>query len=185
MTGVGVIHALIVIGLTAAVFTAAHAQVPGEQLAKAAVREQLRDPSSAQFRRLRAGPADTVCGEYNAKNAYGGYVGFAPFGWSRKSGVFGPPTAELEPREDLQRRLNNLVDQAGGRAYAQYGAAVAKNSFGDSIAEELSALESHVLWARCLPSQQRVELVNALRERASDIRAARAQFASEHGSPQK
>jgi hypothetical protein len=48
-----------------------------------AVREQLKDPSSAQF-----GPTsffkDTTgemfaCGSVNAKNSYGGYVGSTPF----------------------------------------------------------------------------------------------------------
>jgi len=42
----------------------------------------LRDPSSAQFRNLRVvdganGPY--LCGEINAKNNSGGYVGFKPF----------------------------------------------------------------------------------------------------------
>lgn len=49
--------------------------------AKAAVEQDLRDPMSAQYRNVRvlAGPMMTVCGEVNAKNAYGGYVGFRRF----------------------------------------------------------------------------------------------------------
>lgn len=38
------------------------------------------DPSSIQFDKLRAGASPhTYCGEINAKNLYGGYVGFLPF----------------------------------------------------------------------------------------------------------
>lgn len=48
-----------------------------------AVRNELRDPSSAQFRALKVlpgGPEDgALCGEVNAKNAMGGYTGFEPF----------------------------------------------------------------------------------------------------------
>lgn len=41
----------------------------------------LRDPLSAQYRNIRPAPKhqNMVCGEMNAKNAYGGYVGFVPF----------------------------------------------------------------------------------------------------------
>lgn len=47
--------------------------------AKADVRKQLTDPDSAEFRNLRKLPGEAVCGEVNAKNAYGGYVGFKHF----------------------------------------------------------------------------------------------------------
>lgn len=49
--------------------------------AKTAVERDLRDPMSAQYRDIRVvpGQVDIVCGEVNAKNAYGGYVGFRRF----------------------------------------------------------------------------------------------------------
>jgi hypothetical protein len=54
--------------------------------AKRTVADSLRDPSSAQFREVRkvrlhfAGNRVTlICGEVNAKNGFGGYVGFRPF----------------------------------------------------------------------------------------------------------
>ncbi|TWG93604.1 hypothetical protein L599_001200000640 [Luteimonas sp. J16] len=50
--------------------------------AKSAVERQLRDPGSAQYRDVFVRPGKQgviVCGEVNAKNAYGGYVGFKPF----------------------------------------------------------------------------------------------------------
>jgi hypothetical protein len=43
------------------------------------VREALRDPSSAQFRNIHPGQGGYTCGEVNAKNALGGYTGFAKF----------------------------------------------------------------------------------------------------------
>lgn len=40
----------------------------------------LKDPDSSQFRGLFLNPSKTaLCGEVNAKNSYGGYVGFRPF----------------------------------------------------------------------------------------------------------
>lgn len=47
------------------------------------IRSQLVDPSSAEFRNLRVVKGrkgiDMVCGEVNAKNKLGGYVGFKDF----------------------------------------------------------------------------------------------------------
>ncbi|MGP1275294.1 MAG: hypothetical protein ACQRW7_07750 [Caulobacterales bacterium] len=51
-------------------------------LAKGAVAEALRDPSSAQFRNLRRLPSGGVCGEVNARNAYGAYGGYKGFYYS-------------------------------------------------------------------------------------------------------
>lgn len=51
-------------------------------LAKNAVKENLKDPESATFRKLflvKNQKGEAVCGEVNAKNSYGGYVGFQPF----------------------------------------------------------------------------------------------------------
>lgn len=57
-----------------------------------AVRDQLKDPESAQFRNLQYYPRvflgkngektaieATLCGEVNAKNSYGGYTGYHSF----------------------------------------------------------------------------------------------------------
>lgn len=65
--------------------------------AKAAVSANLKDPFSVQYRNVRVafdvaardvwtdlpfGDKITfVCGEYNAKNAFGAYTGFHPFQW--------------------------------------------------------------------------------------------------------
>lgn len=43
------------------------------------VADKLNDPESARFRNLQATEAGIVCGYVNAKNRFGGYVGFKPF----------------------------------------------------------------------------------------------------------
>lgn len=45
---------------------------------KNAILESMKDPNSAQFRRITTNGAG-VCGEVNAKNSMGGYVGFKKF----------------------------------------------------------------------------------------------------------
>ncbi|GAA5231780.1 hypothetical protein FOZ76_14595 [Verticiella sediminum] len=54
-----------------------------EQGVQEAMRDSdLLDPFSVQLRRLRVGDlqaAVVMCGEFNAKNAYGAYMGFQPF----------------------------------------------------------------------------------------------------------
>jgi hypothetical protein len=48
--------------------------------AKAVVRNALTDPDSANFRDVYLTPKGViVCGQVNAKNRYGGYVGFRRF----------------------------------------------------------------------------------------------------------
>jgi len=61
--------------------------------AHAAVRYELDDPASGNFRNDRVeGSGDTriVCGEVNAKNRMGAYVGFRPYAYplrSRKASI--------------------------------------------------------------------------------------------------
>lgn len=47
--------------------------------ARASVINLLKDPASAQFRDERLTPGGVLCGEVNAKNAMGGYVGFRKY----------------------------------------------------------------------------------------------------------
>lgn len=52
------------------------------------IKNQMKDPDSAQFRNLReiknTANLAVVCGEINAKNSYGGYVGYTPFSYSKE-----------------------------------------------------------------------------------------------------
>lgn len=79
---------LIFVGVAAMFVTgiAAAAEPPQQSdvdAALAVVRDSLKDPDSAKFRRLQAYRASNgtvrVCGELNAKNSYGGYNGFTRF----------------------------------------------------------------------------------------------------------
>ncbi|MBC7860285.1 MAG: hypothetical protein H7Z39_16250 [Burkholderiaceae bacterium] len=52
----------------------------GPEKARNAVLAMLKDADSAKFRNVRSvGDGLFVCGEVNAKNSYGGYVGFKKF----------------------------------------------------------------------------------------------------------
>ena len=53
-----------------------------ESSAKEAVKQSLNDPSSAQFKNIYTSSYDgkpAACGEVNAKNAFGAYVGYQRF----------------------------------------------------------------------------------------------------------
>lgn len=69
--------------------------------AEKAVTGKLRDPSSAQFRNARIVDDQVICGEVNAKNAFGGYVGFEPYAVTR--GERGDQTVYLAAEGDRQR----------------------------------------------------------------------------------
>ena len=59
-----------------------HAQSPDQAIAdaKAAIARKMKDPESARFAGVVASPkGSTVCGWVNAKNSFGGYVGYKPF----------------------------------------------------------------------------------------------------------
>jgi len=47
--------------------------------AKQSIASDLKDPNSVEYRNLHKYSELVVCGEYNAKNSYGGYIGFKPF----------------------------------------------------------------------------------------------------------
>ena len=73
-------------------------------LVKTLVSETTRDPEAVKFRFLtgyRASNGDMIiCGEANAKNAYGGYAGYSPL-WVRMDGKtlkaanFSPDSASI------------------------------------------------------------------------------------------
>ena len=75
-----IVAALSAVGIAAALlFTGKRPRIgadPVEQ-ARGPVVQLLKDPGSAQFRNERIqADGTTVCGEFNAKNSLGGYVGF-------------------------------------------------------------------------------------------------------------
>jgi hypothetical protein len=55
--------------------------------AKARVKQQLRDPASAEFKNIKVktvGGVKGLCGELNAKNAMGGMTGYIPWAYDGK-----------------------------------------------------------------------------------------------------
>ena len=91
--------------------------------AKEAVKLDLKDPDSAQFRtvRVKQREEEVVIGEVNSKNIYGGYSGYEKFYWGpyrdgkkyvwRESGVIDSETAlnratgnPQNPKESKQYR---------------------------------------------------------------------------------
>lgn len=53
--------------------------------AKAAVKDMLKDPASAQFKNIKINSVGDVCGQYNAKNSMGGYGDFEYFRYEVKT----------------------------------------------------------------------------------------------------
>lgn len=68
--------------------------------AKKAIAYTLTDPDSANFREVYVAPNEVaVCGQVNAKNSFGGYVGFRRFIYSpRKQGIDGDGCYFVEAR---------------------------------------------------------------------------------------
>ncbi|QEY64962.1 hypothetical protein FXN65_23945 [Metapseudomonas lalkuanensis] len=66
------------------------------------VRENLKDPTSAQFKEIRKSKDGTYfCGEVNAKNSMGGYTGFTGF-------AVGPMDSSFP---DVSFEINAVMDR--------------------------------------------------------------------------
>lgn len=95
---------LVLIGLSAA------APLPAE--VKASFRRLLRDPESAQYsitvdKVLADKGFRVVCGDFNAKNAYGGYVGFRRFAYTSKDGgTLHSANAAMRGPEEIEVRVD-------------------------------------------------------------------------------
>ena len=48
-------------------------------LVKKSIESELSDPSSVLYKDVNEFPEGIVCGQVNAKNKFGGYIGFTPF----------------------------------------------------------------------------------------------------------
>lgn len=80
--------------------------------AKAAITRELKDPESARFRDITVRNfqgGKVICGEMNAKNSYGGYVGFKRFMASHRKSVI----EEIDQRHpDVAVAANAGIDAA-------------------------------------------------------------------------
>ena len=85
--------------------------VKSKQIADAedAIRLQLIDPKSADFRNILVSKSGVVCGEVNSKNRFGGYVGFRAFFYDTAT-----KDAEIDPNENLspaaREMFGNVTD---------------------------------------------------------------------------
>jgi hypothetical protein len=71
--------------------------------------DKLTDPTSAQIRKLARSTKDgIVCGEVNAKNKFGGYVGFVPF----TAGVILPRALIVMPERRVVEAMPEHVNNA-------------------------------------------------------------------------
>ncbi|HEV2747590.1 MAG TPA: hypothetical protein VGW34_09870 [Allosphingosinicella sp.] len=79
--------------------------------AEDAVRQQLTDPSSAEFRNVVARDSGATCGEVNSKNKMGGYDGFRRFIYddASKSAVIDPQEYLSQEAKDVFGEVANLV----------------------------------------------------------------------------
>lgn len=96
--------------------------------AKKLITSELIDPSSAQFRRLRTVKAvvqskalTVACGEYNSKNKFGGYTGFATFAYEAtalRGAVSRSSEGQIEFFGDSMGNLDSSAMQTGARVLA-------------------------------------------------------------------
>lgn len=83
----------------------------------AGLTDKLRDPTSAQLRFLRRSSSNKlgICGEVNAKNGFGAYIGFIPF----TGGIIGTTALLVIP----SREVFDQSPQAVSRQLADFGCA--------------------------------------------------------------
>jgi hypothetical protein len=118
----------LLIGLAAGAAAGCSPEIQAQREAKQLVAAQLRDPSSAQFQGLTVSrvptasgaPATVVCGDVNAKNAFGGYGGFVQFRADLKA-----RTVQLVDAADITGRYE-MVSKCLDDALAESGSAPAK-----------------------------------------------------------
>jgi hypothetical protein len=115
----------------------AHAAEPAKDyskeiaFAKRALERGLKDPSSVQYRDIRVVTKKTgtrtICGEFNAKNSFGGYVGFQSFAaevavplpqvdldmetWKRLCLTDAEEAAVNGPREAMRKQRREMIEQ--------------------------------------------------------------------------
>lgn len=113
-----------IIGLLLLAFTAVAAASEQDIAAgKAVIAMKMKDPESVRFTDVVASEKGTVCGWINAKNSYGGYVGFKPF--YVLAGM-----ADIRDEDDRSSFTNRGWFAIAWRAC---GLVTASEKFGDSL----------------------------------------------------
>lgn len=82
------------------------------------IRDRLKDPDSLKLRNVRAYTVSTgdriICGEYNARNSFGGYTGYSPFYMRTRNGVVLKSRA-YDPSDDLLNDAISIACQEAAR----------------------------------------------------------------------
>ena len=123
----------------------------GENKTKEIVLSSLKDPNSAQFKNIKG-----VCGEVNAKNSFGGYIGFKEFYISSGEPVFYDDDID-DPQsftrgwvahcESNSKLDNNAKDECV--SYSNFAAAVVRSKLaGVTITGTKSAIQEKTKEAR-------------------------------------
>jgi hypothetical protein len=122
-------------------------QLPWSSVAKArdAVKDQLIDPQSAQFRNEVLTETGRVCGEVNAKNRMGGYTGFKNYWVS-----FNP---------------NNAIVSNGPPDFAEFYRDVKNDFMSKSAVEKITLSCSFALmWDVICSGSKSAEMDHAIRQ---------------------
>lgn len=89
------------------------------ETARSAVKQQLNDPSSAEFRNEKVYHdvrGLVVCGEVNAKNRFGGYTGYKPYVVDALNSV---PSANLSAESEMDIKITCQLAEQNDRIKRQ------------------------------------------------------------------
>ena len=116
---INVLLLVVIMTITAITAQSAVKNSTGGQLiekAKNAVKHELKDPDSAQFRNvhIKRGFEGVVQGEVNAKNSYGGYIGFDKFYYDKKTGEVDYEKAKLKFIEESPKQIEDGLKSLHG-----------------------------------------------------------------------
>lgn len=102
----------LIIALAIATAGQAHAGETQIETAKALLERTLVDPASVQYRDVKDVPGAGVCGQFNARNSYGGYAGFMGFAWRAGETSIATDEYYLGPnvRDDRMARAHAFED---------------------------------------------------------------------------
>jgi hypothetical protein len=147
---------------------------PRIEAAKTVVRDRLKDPDSAQFKNVvviqNSVGETTICGLYNARNSFGGYIGFKQFGVSGNK--FIDSSTELDelerfgclgPDKEKERRIKEAEKALSDkfRAEAVFNCRVI-----------WTLMENHIRYGQSVESvldAAMVAIVNRASEKGKDI----------------
>ena len=96
-------------------------------LVRHGIGDRLKDPESAQYRNMRAFNLSNgdraICGEFNARNSFGGYTGYSPF-WirTRSNSIVAAEIAGVNDTFTESRITNACQQAASGKVMVMPGA---------------------------------------------------------------